>query len=88
VYVATAQFCAAVMPGDAVSRGPSESNSTCARRGSSELSDSIAQMRRRMGSSTAKPVGCGNCAAAVVVMVASKQMADRAGRTVQLLGDS
>ncbi len=57
LYVAINQFCAAVMPGDAVRRGPRESKSTSARRGSRELSLPIAQMRRRTGSSTAKPDG-------------------------------
>src|SRR5262249_60520563 len=75
------------MPGEAVRRGPSESNSTCARRCSSELSVSIAQMRRSTGSSTAKPVGCGNCAVALVVTAAMRNAADTATRTAQLPGE-
>src|SRR6266545_716797 len=75
-YVATSQFCAASMPGDAVSRGPSESNSTCARRGSCELSVPIAQMRRSAGFSTMKPEGWGGpWAAAVVNEAAQSRMA-------------
>src|SRR6185503_20609924 len=77
------QLCAAVMPGDAVRRGPSESNSVCASRGSCELSDSIAQMRRRTASSTAKPDGCGKPWAlrTVVATTAKNRAVERARRT-------
>ena len=85
LYVAINQFCAAVIPGDAVRRGPRESNSACARRGSCELSLPIAQMRRTTGFSTTKPDGCGNCAFALMVTrVASRAVAVRTRRTVQL----
>src|ERR1700745_2921468 len=76
------------MPGDAVRRGPSESNSTCARCGSCELSLPMDQMRRRTGSSTAKPDGCGKpCGMAVRVTAAIIQAANKATRTSELLGE-